>query len=384
MPTKRSSCMFLAVFVLLGTATAHAQTDPLEPDPLSADSDVQSEYGLTPEQAFLYYDSLLANPQWQTNKEKQELYRAFYLGGIEDFEKTAQRVLRESSDRTTRVRALTWICQLRFARGDYDYIVKLFSENGTAYGRSEYRACWHWLALSYAARGEHGEAVGVWKELLNLNRLTAAEKASYLFGIGEAMEALGRLREAVASYRRVYSIEEETGYGARALLRAGVCCEKLGEVELATLHYYTFLARYPSALGSSLVRERLAELETEAAPAVAATDTLKYRVVLGVFAVRRDGEALLARARGAGFEKATLESVTRGDRTLHLVAAGEYADPRAAARLADRIMRVLPVRVMVTPIHIEAPAEPDTVQAHIDSTGVLSLDSPADSTSEGF
>jgi tetratricopeptide (TPR) repeat protein len=351
-------------------------------DPLDVAPDSSAGLGLNPENISLYFDSLLAQPPREANSEKVQLYRAFYLGDVEDLERLARRLTRDGSDRESRVLALAWLCQLRFAKGDYEFIVQLFDEPGSTFDRSEYRDSWHWLALSYAALGRPDDAVSVWKKLLELNRLTPEQKGSYLYGIGEAMEALGRLREAAVSYRRVYSIEQETGYGARALLRAGMCHEKLGERELAILHYYTFLARYPRGLGSSLVRERLSELETTVIATAVETDTLKYRVVLGVFALRRDGEALLARARGAGFQEASLRREERGNKTLYLVTAGEYADPREAALRAEKIMRALPVGVTITPVQLESPVQADSTLFMPDSTLTLPIEESPDSTLE--
>jgi len=312
-------------------------------------------------------DSLLSSPAWGGDAETRELYRAFFFGTMDELIKTARKVLGGGGSFESRALALEWLCQFYFAEGNYGAISDLLSSSRLARGVPGYRSARRWLALSSSARGDFAAAIKIWKDLLEERGLSAEEKASYLYGIALALEKQGRLEEAVSYYRKVYSLGSDTSYAAQALLRAGLDYYKMDEYDLGALHLQEFLARYPAALGSSIARRRLGELEARAASTAAQADTVRYTVLLGIFAVKKDGESLLARLRGAGFSETDLRVRKRGRRIIYTVTAGDFADPGKAAGLADRIARVFPVSASVVPIEPEESRRTRTFSEPADS-----------------
>jgi Tol biopolymer transport system component len=104
----------------------------------------------------------------------------------------------------------------------------------------------------------------------------SAKSAQDMFQKALSLErAVGNLKEAIALYGKVVEISSDRSLAAQALLRIGMCYEKLGRSE-ARKAYEEVLARYADQPEfAAKARERLAAMEASAAASLSSTMTAR-------------------------------------------------------------------------------------------------------------
>ena len=228
--------------------------------------------------------------------------------------------------------ALYTICQYHYAKGYYVTAGTMFRDLVRTFPESEYADdAFYWSASCHLAAEHPDSALNVWQTFL-----TAYPKSDLYdwatLGIGDALFALGRYKEACSEYVKIVDSPFSETQKNLALYQLGRCYDLLGDTTSARECDTKLVEQFPQSYERVLIE---AKKKKEDRSTLVASEV--YTIQVGAFAHKENAIRLQGALSDKGYDVTIVSKSINNGKLLHAVQVGSYASIEDAHTTAERL-----------------------------------------------
>ena len=224
------------------------------------------------------------------------------------------------------------LCQYRYAKGYYVSAGMMFRDLLATYPHSEYADdAMYWSGSCHLVAEHPDSALAAWR-LLVTDHPESEWRVWAELGIGDALSARKKIREAIDQYRRILESSSGPDLTGAVLYRLVQCHESLGDSAAARTYFDRIVEEYPDSYEGLMLAGRRNQT-----PPHPVQKQQFYTVQVGAFAHKENAIRLHDRLAAQGYDVAIVTKTGDDGTLLHAVQIGSFQMKEDAQVILERL-----------------------------------------------